>query len=665
MAGTLGAGLGTALTAVLLHAVVAVTSEPVLLREAGQMAPGFGVTVLLLLAIFALGWAIAWRAGARSNAALAAWSGFVGTAYLFAVKMRLLTGQPEVPGYHVAIAASILSGIAAAFGLYRGVKFAGRHPAALQWIRRTAQAALIILLGATASFVFAGGHGSAIVILGAALVAAGLSAKLSVRAYAAALGVTTLLLLAGGAVCFARLTPFAVVPRAEAVTAGHEVRHVLLLTVDTLRADTLSYASPTAPPTPNIDRLAGESVVFENAYSAASWTLPSLASIHTGLPVFTHGRSRGELDMAPEFPMLAEIMQQAGYRTAGIVENFFLASGYGFSRGFDQFAAFPRGVPLHEMPGRGILRHLFPDKYPSGETVTLTRLAVDWLKKHRDEDFFLWVHYFDPHIPYAPPAAYLPKQEPPTRIGTEFRDSDKLRDGSLTPDAHEVAWLRALYQGEVRHVDDNIGELMTTLRELGLYDDTLIVFTSDHGEEFREHERFEHGHSLYNEVIHVPLAIKPPGGSQGLERRTPVGNYRVMPTILEQCGLKHPGRCDATPSLGGYLDGGEDPETPDLPVVVSGVLYYQDLESLIQGRYKLLHRVQSDAWEFYDLKDDPGERVPIQKTAREAFQAARAELKKERTRYQKLHACYQPTYRVPRPLSESQMKMLKSLGYVQ
>ncbi|MCH7872423.1 MAG: sulfatase-like hydrolase/transferase, partial [Planctomycetes bacterium] len=292
----------------------------------------------------------------------------------------------------------------------------------------------------------------------------------------------------------------------ESVSNAPTIKRVILLTVDTLRADALRVYSDGAPPTPNLSALAADSVVFDEAVSPAPWTLPAFSSIMTGLSPTVHQAIRSTSRL-PDVPTLAERMRASGYRTAAIGKNPYLLPLFGLSRGFERYEMYP--APGGRSLGRALLGWAFPERFALDVTTDgITRKAVRWLTENRERRFFLWLHYFDPHVPYEPPSAYLPKSTPPERIGTSFEDTARLREGYFVPTREEIEWLRGLYHAEVRYVDDNIGVLMAALKRLGIYEETLIVFTSDHGEEFAEHGGYDHGHTLYDELVRVPLFVK-------------------------------------------------------------------------------------------------------------------------------------------------------------
>ena len=257
-------------------------------------------------------------------------------------------------------------------------------------------------------------------------------------------------------------------------------------------------------------------------------------------------------------------------------------------------------------------------------TEDLTAYGTAWLEEKKDDPFFLWLHYFDPHLPYEPPERFMPEGPAPAGMGRRFVGTDRLGNpwSALTKieiewvrrlwdtqwgrSPEKVAWIKGLYEGEVRYVDENVGQFIAKLKALGLYDETLIVLTSDHGEEFWEHGRFEHAHSLYNEVIAVPLMVKLPGSRHRGRVADFVSTQNIMATILDLCQIPRQVEDPYTLSLAPYLQPGES-KPAEQPIVGMASLYYKDLISVIAGGKKLIHTLDPAQDEYYDLLADPGE----------------------------------------------------------
>src|SRR5450759_4299517 len=277
---------------------------------------------------------------------------------------------------------------------------------------------------------------------------------------------------------------------------------VILITIDTLRADHVGCYGAQGVKTPTLDGLCDDGVVFERAISQVPLTWPSHAVILTGTYPFQNGvQDFTGQPLAQQFRTVAQAFQQTGYATGAVVSAFVLDRSWGLARGFDFYDdAF--SAETFEKKDIGLVDRR------AGESVAH---AIAWLKKTPRRPFFLWLHLYDPHSPYDPPEAYR----------SEYRSH--------------------LYDGEIAYADHELGNLMAWLKQNHLYDSSLIVALSDHGESLGEHGEDEHGFFVYNATVHVPLIVKPPAGSGIATGRhgEPVETAAVAPTLLELAGLKN------------------------------------------------------------------------------------------------------------------------------
>src|SRR5436305_5895348 len=422
-------------------------------------------------------------------------------------------------------------------------------------------------------------------------------------------------------------------------------RHIRLLSIDTLRADALSCYRAQAPGTPAIDALAGDSVVFLQARSPAPWTLPALASAMTGLSPQVH-LATGRGDRAPDgVTTVAEVLRRGGYRTAALVSSPLLGRAAHLDQGFREYTAFP---------GETGTKPADPDQ--------LAGLATRWLRGQGREPFFLWVHFYDPHTPYAPPAAYLKGMEPPPGMGLRFTAEEQLaiRLRQRDPSPAEREWIHELYRAEVRWVDAAVGSLVAELKRSGRYEETLIVLLSDHGEEFWEHGGIGHGHTLFEELLRVPFLVKLPGADRRGAVDTPVSTASLAATLLDLAGRPLPARYPAAPSLTPLLRG--EPQ-PAVPLLSTGLQRIEEREAVLFGGFKLVRWETSGRQELYDLARDPGETADLVasapgRTAEGARLLDRFEKKSERAR---------KTLGIARreraPLDPEAVKRLRALGY--
>ena len=376
--------------------------------------------------------------------------------------------------------------------------------------------------------------------------------------------------------------------------------NILFIIIDTLRSDHAGCYGYNRPTTPELDRLASEGILFQSAIASSSWTIPSIMSIFTALDPSLHGVTSHSDRLGPGFATFAGSLKQGGYQTAGIVSTPSLVSQFGFNTGFDFYddISIPMnvGMDLSEQDKSATGYHLKETSEP------VTRLAVGWLRNRRDakKPFMLFLHYFDPHVDYQPPAEYAAMFTDPSyagsRDGTEILS---LKNKLLTQE--DKKHIVDLYDGEIRYTDDQIARLFEELRSLDLYSNTLIVVTSDHGEEFWDHGSLGHGHTLYEEQVKVPLVIKLPGGeSAGTVCTNLISHVDLMPTILARVDLPISSQCQ------GAIVSWEEKQT------ASECRMETDIEGSIKAirtyTHKYIKHFPSDAEEAFRLSEDPGEK---------------------------------------------------------
>ena len=317
---------------------------------------------------------------------------------------------------------------------------------------------------------------------------------------------------------------------------------VLLIVMDTTRADRCSFMGYGRPTTPHLDVLAKESVVFLETWSPSSWTVPAHASLFTGQLPFRLGvvgprPSR----MREDVPTLAELLAKAGYETGAFTCNSWIAPHSGLSRGF------------------GTLERIYLD--PGGaKAATATDKALGWMKacNGAGKPYFAFINVVEPHLPWAPPAefekAFVRPGTRPVAVGkARAFDSPECVFAGLgvdPPDAEVVRAASDLYDAEIAGVDDVIGKLLASMRDADLLDHTMVVVLGDHGEGLGDHGWFEHGTYLHRELVRVPLLIRPAGGCAARTVADLVRVEDVFPTILDACGVPSPSALDALPLLG-------------------------------------------------------------------------------------------------------------------
>ncbi len=358
--------------------------------------------------------------------------------------------------------------------------------------------------------------------------------------------------------------------------------NVLLVTFDTTRADHLGCYGNARIHTPTVDGLAAQGVLFEHAYSPIPITLPSHSSLMTGKVPFAHGvRDNGLFRLGEEQTTLAEVLRAAGYRTAAAVGAFPLLGEMGIDQGFELYDDHLT-TAYEDLYGERVFpkERLFFDERRAAR---VNEAVLPWLEEHHAEPFFLWVHYFDPHLPHEPPEPF-----------------DQLY-------AHE------LYDGEIAYADESLGTLLGHLRRLGAYDDTLVVFASDHGEGRGEHQESTHSMLVYDSTLHVPLILKPPAALAGVRPgqrvTTRVGTVDVLPTVLDLLGVAAledlQGR-SLRPLLEDAPPGEEASRRRLYAETLSPRLSrgWGEQRALLLGDYKYIHGPRR---ELYDLAGDPRE----------------------------------------------------------
>lgn len=352
--------------------------------------------------------------------------------------------------------------------------------------------------------------------------------------------------------------------------------NVVLISIDSLRADRIGpYGhkpefAPEVAVTPHLDQLAASGVTFEDAWTTSSWTLPAHVALMTGLTDRAHGVEHDDFMIDPLRTTLAERLQSDGYVTGGAYSGPFLDPNYGFGRGFDDYrSGMTSPAEFAEMVKREDQRRRaqgLPPMQPRDVDQMQDRLshydltsprvnafAREFLEEHADQRFFLFLHYFDAHYDYLPdrgdPA--LPARFDPDYRGS-FHGENWYFDGErvLTWPNQEQTWAErrigerdlqhtlALYDAEIHWVDRHVGEVLERIAALGLEDETIVIVTADHGDEFFEHGSIGHRSTLHSELLHIPLIVRVPGVGQSGQRVTSLARITdLAPSVLDWCGL--------------------------------------------------------------------------------------------------------------------------------
>jgi arylsulfatase A-like enzyme len=395
-----------------------------------------------------------------------------------------------------------------------------------------------------------------------------------------------------------------------------EARNLVVVLIDTLRADHLElYNRGTRVQTDYLDRLGEESMVFERAWVQENWTKPSVATLLTGLYPETH-RTKNEKHKLPRSVVLAsEHFRSLDFATAGFVANGYVSHKFGFREGWDIWRNYVR-------EGKANRAKFVVDD------------AIAWLaRRPKDKPFFLYVHTIDPHVPYIPPRKYSDLYDAESYNGVVQPSGtakllERIKTGATRLSARDKFRLEALYDGEITYHDDQLVRLHDALAEAGLLDDTLLVVTSDHGEEFFDHGSVGHGHSVYEELLHVPLLMRLPGAKSGEGARTgvEVGLIDVLPTACEILGVACPRGIEGR-SLVPLLGGSARDRWPQ----VAFADFLDGQRCARAGTHKLIYR--GLATTLFDLKADPEETQDLSREQPIAFATMRDLLGRHQGRF--------------------------------
>jgi arylsulfatase A-like enzyme len=425
--------------------------------------------------------------------------------------------------------------------------------------------------------------------------------------------------------------------------------NIVLIVIDTLRADRVGVYGNGSGLTPFIDRLAARGTVFTNAYAPSSWTCPSVASLFTSRYPSQHRVSAFESVLPSSELSFAEPLQASGYTTAGFSANFRLLAKLGYAQGFAYWNAEFR-------PG-GKIR----GDYLRGE-------VRKWLARERRAPSLLFLQYMEPHAPYEPPDPYRARFQVAGDAEAGRAVNQRLAE-EVEPTEADVRLLLSLYDGEVASLDAELERLFAMLEQEGLLSNAVVVITADHGEEFHEHGLMGHGASLYNQAVRIPLIIVAPGYDAGRVVDENVSLLDVGPTLLELVGLPPEGRFEGrslvpllrAPSRLAALFGAEE-EPPDviveLPRQASKFDLRRHTSGIIRRSIKVL-TAPAGTVTAYDLATDPLERAPNPPGLEEARAALAGEL--DRVSSALAEKANQVAQR--QPLDDATRRRLRALGY--
>lgn len=478
-------------------------------------------------------------------------------------------------------------------------------------------------------------------------------------------------------------------PLAHGIVRSNDQHNVLLITVDTLRADYCStYGGPV--PTPNLNALASRGALFERHYSLAPWTIPSINGLMSSKfpPGLSPGASYEErVREGHSYQYLAgywldpgggsfpQRLGNLGYETATVFANpsiqyqRWLTQGFRSQHSVDYVGQreptrFVQTPMLRTALAR--FRPEFGEHREIDSSAAVTEYGLSFLQQHRDGPFFLWLHFMDPHTPYDPPLRYRTRETPWPSFPVDPQAFTEDQEREMSDDDWSAA--KSLYEAEIQYVDDCLGRILSRLRKLGLEQNTIVCFSSDHGEEFLDHGRWRHGHDLFDELVRVPLIFSGPRIVQD-RIKEPVSSVDVIPTIAGLLDMDASAEWRGTslaPTLFGGGTGGAN-----RPVFSQGTHYFryspEPMQMVVDGNLKLIVGLESGTRRLFDLATDPGERTNLANR-----------LPEETTRLQKLLTAWSDSFPsefsktgdgstvspsvTPEPEFE---ETLKALGYLQ
>ena len=416
-------------------------------------------------------------------------------------------------------------------------------------------------------------------------------------------------------------------------------RSVVLVSIDTLRADHLGSYGYERPTSPNLDALAQEGARFLRCSSPATWTVPAHCSMFTGLYPRTHGVDGWQKSLSADTGTLAEALDAVGFATAAFVNVNLFNNQRGYERGFDAFELIPE------------LRA------PEGSANKVIDRALEWLAEHREERFFLFVHLYDVHSDYIAKEPYLGEFADPAYRGSVTGRTNQLKQVRLRKlgpwGSAEAQRLVDLYDAGVRQLDADIERLLKGVCS----DDALLLVTSDHGEEFLEHGDVLHGRTLYQELVGVPLIAVGPGIAPGTVIEENVSLVDLMPTVLGSLGVEIPEGIEG-------IDLGPSwcavPLAPNRVVFAEadkwmGMVDGNFRRAVMRGDFKLLRDGLSGRAEVYDLSADPDETHNLAGAVPELVKALSLELERFEAGGRELDDSFE--------LSDEEIEALRELGY--
>ncbi len=379
-----------------------------------------------------------------------------------------------------------------------------------------------------------------------------------------------------------------------------EHTNVILISIDTLRADHLGCYGYARPTSPTLDKFASQGLLFEDVSTTSPWTLPAHASLLTGLYPSHNGVQTRRHRLPREIITLANVLRENGFLTTAVVNSHWLSKNYRLNQGFDDFTYVVEDA-----------EEVAPSKV--GDK------ASKWLSKHSSKPFFLFLHYLDVHSDYRSLPRYEKQFVRPYSgiIDGSTAQIVTFRDGLLSLNQADVSHLIDLYDAGIRQMDDSIARLFKLLKKKNLFDNTFIIVTADHGDEFLEHGGVLHGRTQFQELIHVPLIIRGPGLPQSKRIKHIASLVDVMPTTLSLLGIDPPAGLDGIDLRTLWRNGDSEPPPrllfaeADRNNLIGDKITDDIRRAVRHPRYKLHYDLWKKKTQLYDILGDPQEKVNV------------------------------------------------------
>ena len=380
--------------------------------------------------------------------------------------------------------------------------------------------------------------------------------------------------------------------------------NVILITISSLRADHVSALGYHRDTTDNLDSFARQNVLFRNAFATSGWMMPAHGSIFTSLYPGSHGATHIDNSLADEHRTLAEILSDKTYYCVGVCCNPRLDDEHGFAQGFDIYDDYSVSVMLEAMDF-GMAQDVDINRRRTNDLIN--DAAIRWLQNNTHHPFFMFVHYYDNHWDYVPPAPYDKLYDPNYKGPIDGTLIPREPLYSNPPSARDIEHIVALYDGEVKQTDNDLGELLDFLVKKGLMDNSIIIVAGDHGEQFYEHGHTSH-QGLFEELIHIPLVVSIPGTkTKGKTIDALVSQVDIMPTILDYLQVPLPAECRGK-SLRPVIEGDAE-QVNDFIFAEYTAGAVRDIYTARSTRYKYYESVGEEF--AYDLLKDPAEQHRI------------------------------------------------------